>query len=556
MFILNNTHLSVESKYALLEKMRAEPIRYLLPTKSQAELYRAIGQGVPQGVKIFLNCSGNGAGKTLGIHNLIANIVWPGLNIWRNIRDLETGELYSGFFDYDLFKKWPNSWPKEIWYVSNKDNLKSIWEEWKRWVPEKWYTVHKEGLVTIPAARVNYSMTDFVTYMKTTDQDIEAFRSANVCLIIFDEPPMVGQYDEAIKRLRKGGFCVMPATPLQSATWFLDRIIEKIGVDNDKFHMKVSAWSNCIETAGLWDLGEPWGIHPKGNLLRSDVEFTLRNTDPDLRPAAEFGEFAFFQGIVFKGYGLNREKIFLPIERKPKDPEWYRYAFVVDPHDRRPPFFQWYRIDEDSNYELLMEWPSVMRPEYKFKPYEEINDAHPYVIKDFVKFAIEIEKSLKIPKDRIVSIMDPNMGKQTKGDKGETVAQMYSKAFKKQGRPRGFITTVDNDIMTGVNAVKDLFVPDIYGKVKLRISTECVNTDHALRNWAYEPEPTGKATEKRNISVKYREIGKDPCDGIRYFAMIKPRWTEPTYGRKRQNSGDGYDYENTPADDRPTARCV
>jgi len=52
----------------------------------------------------------------------------------------------------------------------------------------------------------------------------------------------------------------------------------------------------------------------------------------------------------------------------------------------------------------------------------------------------------------------------------------------------------------------------------------CHNVDWGMRNYSYEPEPTGKLAEKKDLARKVREIGKDFPDLVRYGCVVECRW--------------------------------
>ena len=63
-----------------------------------------------------------------------------------------------------------------------------------------------------------------------------------------------------------------------------------------------------------------------------------------------------------------------------------------------------------------------------------------------------------------------------------------------------------------------------------------------MSNYAYEPEPTGKMAEKKDLAVNVREIGKDFPDLIRYACVTACKWRplEPLPAEKREDYGYGH----------------
>ena len=537
MFSLKNTRLSDEGKVQLALMMKDEPFAFFLPNRPQADFIRAVGTLVPE-KRIFLVTSGNGTGKTTVTINIVANIVFGNRNTFNDIRDIETGEIIPGFFDYPLYTDFPRRWPRRIWYISNKDALEGIWREFRKWIPESLALDYKDGKTHV--ARVEFPQMGWTLHFKTVDQEPKTFESANVSIVIFDEPPPLALFKAAIARLRSGGIILIPATPLFGAAWFVDEIIEKVDMDEDKVHQTVSVWQNCIQTAGQWDLGEKLGVHPKGCLERSDIEFMVRNFDTDEREAREHGKFQYLSGLVYKTY--DRKKHFVQLIRI-TNPREYMYQFVLDPHDRRPPAAIWVRIDRWNRKRVIREWPSVEDPCYGGRLFKDIKSADPYVLKDFVRLFCEVEEQLRIPKDRIQAIIDPNYGKRPNTASGLMLFEEYEKAFREQGRSRGFITDAIDDLATGHAAVRTMLEKDVDEDGALLISHRCVNTDWSFRHYCFD-DWSGKAAETRDLSPKVKEVGKDFVDLVRYAAVVPCTWRPPSQDRSRSYWDYGYDEDD------------
>jgi|GEM_PF-2016726 len=542
MFYVDNTKFDLIGKWRLLNLKRREPWRFFLPNKPQADALKALGTMVPE-KRIFLITSGNGTGKTTFTINAIANLVYPGRNVFRNVKDMASGEVYPGFFDYPFFNNYPANWPTNIWYVSNRDAVKEIWEEFLNWIPKRYMRFSKAGKNHV--SEVAFKGTPWRMMFKTVDQDPKTFESANVGIVIFDEPPPLKLYRAAVSRLRKGGIIIIPATPLFSAAWFVDEIIDKIKVDKDKYHQTVSMWDNCIERCSFWDCGE-FGLQPKGCLTEENIKFQIRNFDPDEREARENGKFQYLVGLVYKTYSQKNHFVKLkPI----RDPKQYVYKFVLDPHERRPPAACWIRIDRWQRSRIIREWPGPLDSEYQGRMFKDIKSADPYVVEDFVRRWCEIEEEMRIPKDRMMSVIDPNFGRKPNSFSGLMLFEEYELLFRKYGRPRQFVTDAIDDLATGHAAVKELLKPKRYGGVVdyplLIDSGYCPNTDWGMRTYSYEPEPTGKTAEIRDLAIKVREIGKDHPDLLRYHAVTPYKWFPLPEIRDR--SFDDYDHQSTPA---------
>ena len=520
------------------------PFRTFIPNRAQFDFIRSVGQLAPR-KRVFLMTSGNGAGKTTVSINIIANLVWPGMNIYRYVRDIETGEEFPGFFNSHFFNKFPPNWPKTIWYVSNQESLKSIWKEFQLWIPEKMYHESQGGKTYVSHVEFLHCQDKWELSFRTIDQDPKTFESANVGAIIFDEPPTYSIYKASISRLRSGGIILIPATPLFGSSWFVDDIVlPSRDVDSDKYHQQVSVWSNCLERAGKWNLGI-FGIHPKGRLHESDIQFTLDNYDPDEREARENGTFKHLVGLVYKTYGAEH---FRDIERE-HDPENYVWKFILDPHDRRPPAAIWIRIDRWGKHCVMREWPDPVQDKlFNGLPFHRIKSADPYKTEDFVKFFIQIFKDYRIDPKRVCAIIDPNYGKKPVRETGKMLFQIYQDLFKKHGYPISFVTNVVDDLKSGHRKVKDYLSPGHDGEIMLQIDRSCLNTDYSMRNYSHD-EWEGKQADKRGLRETVKEIGKDFADLIRYGLMVEYKW-RPIEGRKlsryRQDYGAVDYYERPP----------
>lgn len=490
-----------------------------LPTKPQADLFKTIGEHAPE-KRIFLMTSGNGTGKSAGANNLVINLVYGNCNLFENIRDAETNEVYKGFFDYPFFNNYPENWPKVIWYVSNADSLDSIYKDFKKWAPMIDVNPGAKTANHIWPKMITFDSNDWEIYYKTVDQDPKTFESASVGVIIFDEPPPQKLYRAASSRLRQGGIIIIPATPLLEASWFLDEIINKIETDEEKWWQKVSVWTNCIEKAGEWDCGA-WGMQKKGNLTLSNVNFTLAQYDPDELPARRDGDFMFLQGVVYKTYHQQKDGKDYHLRKAPDliFPKRWMYRFVMDPHDRRPPAAIWIAFNEYGNRHIIREWPSVYDDCYRNLPFHKIKSADPYTIADFVKFWLDIEDDMQIISERLTCIIDPNFGNKRNAQTGRTVVEDYEAEYKKQGKARVFIKNVIDDLATGHKAVKALLKPTLHGDLMFGIDKGCYNCDYAMRNYQYD-EWEGKIADKKEVREDVKEIGKDFADLIRYDAVL------------------------------------
>lgn len=515
-----------------------------LPNRPQYEFIKAVGQYNTLKKKIFLLRSGNGVGKTTVVWNVLANIIYGQkyVSVYRDIKDVQTGEVIDGFFNHSLYNYVPRSWPRVIWYVSNKDSLEGINNEMYNWMPKdrgngEMIKESKEGKTFV--SKLHFVSMGWKLYYKTIDQDPRTFESANVSIIVFDEPPPKRLFHASVSRLRRGGIILMPATPLWDAGWFMDTIIEKVGKEQDKWDQQVSVWENCIEKAGEWDLGE-LGIHPKGNLYKKDIDFQIANYDEDEREARVYGKMMNLSGLIIKNY--VKENVFVPVEYIKTHPKRYCYRFVIDPHDRRPPFACWMRLDPGGDIEIIREWPSLRDPQFHGKYFHDIKDAGILTIDDFVKIFSEIESELKIPKDRIDDVIDPNFGLKRNSKTGKRVFEDFQEASRriKGFREYAFYTHASDNLVDGHSAIRQILKPTNSGHQQFRISNECHNIDRAFRRYAWKKEPP-KTEDTHGIGEKIQEKYKDPIDVIRYCLIVP--WDYKPLDIFKGESGADYGFD-------------
>jgi phage terminase large subunit-like protein len=509
------------------------PLSCFLPNKAQARLAQAMGTLVPE-KRIFVMTSGNGAGKSAISLNIVGNLVLKNINMYRGVTDVQTGEKQSGFFDYPFFNHYPD-WPKVIWYVSNQESLRSIWDEFRLWFPANIYTDYKDGKTYV--SRVKFP-TGWTMYFRTIEQDPQTFESANVGVIIFDEPPPQAIYKACLSRTRSGAVVLIAATPVNKCGWMKSEVVDKAVPDSYIFHQQVSCWENCVERAGEWDLGQ-FGRQKKGNLREANLAFTLSQYEEHERKSRETGQFLFLSGLVYQGYEQNLHMREMVMAGPPKQ---YMYRMIIDPHDRRPPAVIWVRYDQWGRKHVIREWPGVDDPEYHGALFHTIRSAEPYTVKDFVRRWCEIEDLLQIPKDRLECVMDPNFGKKPNSVTGKMLFEEYQDEFLINKKPRSFVLDVNDDLYIGHKAVRDQLKRGPDGDIKFSIDPKCRNIDWAFRNYVYD-DWEGKTADRKELKEAVQERAKDFMDCVRYDAMV------PMSYRKlpKQYSKEDYDedFNNT-----------
>jgi hypothetical protein len=379
---------------------------------------------------------------------------------------------------------------------------------------------------------IDFPGSEWDCWFKTIDQDPQTFETADISVIIFDEPPPYRLFAAAVSRVRSGGIIIIPATPLFTAAWFVDNIIDVIkkegpktdmeGPKTDMVHQTVKVWSNCIEKAGYWDLG--WaGMQPKGNLWKTNIDFMIKHWDPDELEARRDGVFKYLTGLIYKLYDPI---IWLKNYQEPHmNPNYYAYRMLIDPHERRPPAIYWVRMHQFENnfYRYIMRtWPSIYDLEFHNLPFHRIKDAGQYTIRDFVRIIRRIEEEeLKIPRRHMIKrVMDPNFGNKRDAETGLTTAQMYTRAARELLKEEwSFNTKAVNNLYYGHDAVKQMLKKDQYDNYPLLMDPNCDELDYGFRHYSWD-DLTAKQAEKKEINLKVKEIGKDFMDLLRYDIMV------------------------------------
>ena len=527
-----------------IERTRKKfPAKFFMPNKPQAELIRAVGSLTPE-KRVYLVTSANGIGKTTVAINIVLNIIYGKVNIYPWAQDCETGEVYpEGFFGWPLFQQWPYGWPTSIWYISNRDALMSIEKKFLEWIAPEDYLPFKDGKTHISRMRFR-SKPEWEIQFKTIEQDPNTFESADISVVIFDEPPPYELYTAAVGRLRSGGIIIIPATPLFTAAWFVNEIINKMS-DGDKYHQTVNIWTNCIEKAGFWNLGT-YGKHPKGNLTQNNIEFLLKNWSIDEIEARRDGTFKYLIGLVFKTYSdYDRRASYLTSVLA--NPNQYMYRMTIDPHDRRPPAIIWELFDRHHNRHVLREWPNPkLDREFQGMPYHKIKNTDPYTIEDFVKIIDRIERSMRIPPSRLRRIMDPNFGRKPNRSTGRTIAEDYIAAARRVlNQEWAFNLSANDNMIAGHEKVREYLKPNAHGELRFTMEPDIFNLDYSFRNYSWDTL-TPAQQEKKELSIKVRELGKDFIDCLRYSMMIPLTFEEMNPQRDPYEGEDYGDWKESP----------
>jgi hypothetical protein len=319
--------------------------------------------------------------------------------------------------------------------------------------------------------------------MMTHEQDDLAFESWTGNWAHFDEPPPREKYS-AMRRglMALKGRCWFTLTPI-SQPWLYDEFLAK---DTEEiFYLKVDIRDNP---------------HVSEDEIKS-FEATLTE---DEKEARIHGAFKHLSGLVYKEFDPSVHVI--PMDRIKMDFNWPTY-FVTDPHDQKPHFGIWAKVDPMGTIYVIGE------AMYKgtFKEYA-----------DHVLLREKCTPEWAIDPTNILRILDPN--------KGNTPSAVNGLKLKTEFANHGlyFKADVNDDIATGHLAVAErlrydktkpldgLNHPKIYF-IK-EATPKCVEYFQKY-TWS---EWRGKAKDEKGLKEKPMEKYKDFPDCIRYLVMSNP----------------------------------
>lgn len=457
-----------------------DPLKYFCPNEAQEQFINAIAFSHKDSkIPVILFTAGNGVGKTTITINSLLNLVYKPQNKW---------------YDKGLFTNYP--YPKVIWYCSTGEAIKNtIYPEIVRLAPEGSYDTYKDGK-PIPARIVFSGGWELI--FKTYDQHPSTFESANVGLLVADEPMPEPLWKAVKSRRRMGAVTLLPMTPLYTPPYILDEVKTAVDRgDNGYYHIKASVYDACQKRG------------KRGHLDSDIVDSMIASYDPEERQARAFGEFTYFSGLIYPA--LNRDSHFV----EPSDypiPAYSKIFHVVDPHDSRLSASIWGAVTPDGRYIIFAEHPSDHK-----QPYWEMK--RPQNIKQEVKSWIEIEK---IWKDNPVNIriMDRIFGWQNRGQR--TLQDIYLKEGIKQNKRFAFSPSYkagrqEGEIQLGHKLVRSALEPMKDGKPGLVIYNTCYHTWNGLTHYVRKHETTANSADKGAGEGKIVEKYKDFPDVVRFF---------------------------------------
>jgi len=329
---VTNKDIILDRKIAILEELIELKKADVSELDDKYKFYSPIGKmeefldnalsGKPM---VSLMSSANGTGKSTAITNLIWHLVRP---------------CDNPFFQQELMVNW--KYKRRIRIVSDTATIKgTLVPMLEEYCPKELLDAKGEppavknskgflSLWTIPAVDGGE---DWIIDIMTYEQAPKQFESANIGLVLFDEPPPQDIYKASIARLRSGGICLIFATPLTGSAWMYDKIVAND--DREKF-------SRYYLTAEVEDACEEHGV--RGFLKHENILRMIRQYDPADLQARVFGRFQHLIGLVFKQWNRSIHVI-APFNVSRRD---YCVIRLWDSHPRVPEAIIWVAIDKDG----------------------------------------------------------------------------------------------------------------------------------------------------------------------------------------------------------------
>lgn len=265
-----------ELKLEKLKRFEQESYKYFKPIGTVANF---LDEAFSGDYITALLSSANGTGKTTTLVNIVGHLSRP---------------CGNEYFQQDMIRDWKYERRGRI--VSDTTTITStIVPELKKWLPAGSYESKKLGKQYESRFEIRDNQgRKFLWDLMTYEQDPKQFESANLGVVLFDEPVPRHIYTASIARLKKGGVCLIFATPLSNnvgTAWMYQDIVANPSRKNDGFYYDTASKEDaCIEH----------GIN--GFLPHAQIERELKQYPIDERLPRIFGEFTQIKGRVIKEF--------------------------------------------------------------------------------------------------------------------------------------------------------------------------------------------------------------------------------------------------------------
>lgn len=457
-----------------------EKCRTFVPNGVQEQFIKVVGAGKHF---VYLLITANGVGKDCGAQNILANVIWGPQNEW--------------FRGLPIFERWPFP-EKHIRLVTESQLVTEsgpIDKEIAAWWPRGRYTSHKGGKQYITHYKTD---TGFLIDKMTYEQEPEEFEGVNLGMVVFSEPPPEDIYNRCVSRLRRGGIILIVMTPLTSAAWIQDRLLDH----KDAVVVTGDIEANCREH----------GV--RGQLNHIDIERMISQWTQEEIEARVHGRFAHLSNVIL-GSAFNRKYHVIEDDVEPGPGcQWFH---IVDPARGKPWAMAWGWVDPrgqltfDREYPLEL-WTNCRETVLGLKDYADL---------------IKIMDGRQRVETRIIDRHFAN----SRNDYGTTLKQDLLEKF---GLEFQDSYSCEEEVETGIQKVKDLLrfnerMPiDSLNFPRLRVKKRCNNIIRSLERWD---------RDKETLKPKADSSYKDHWDLVRYAAMANLEVYVP---RPFQPRGAGY----------------
>jgi phage terminase large subunit-like protein len=397
----------------------------------------------------------------------------------------------------------------------------------------------------------NGSHFDIMVY----EQDDKAFESVSKDLIWFDEPFRESIWKASVARMRRGtgGTIIITMTPLIHAAWMYYRFIDQNNPLYDKDDrpslVYMETWDNCKcltpdEHDGKaqypLDVDGHCRCH-KGYVHRQAIERQIKEYDEEEKESRITGKFIMLSDVAFKTFNPDVHVV-EPVTPEEAAERKMQLYVAIDPHQRRPPFWALFGVDEFDHVTILDEYPNFFRGDYKGVFYERIKDYKAgYDV--LVPLLLELEDAWGLPIMR--RFIDPRFGSHKLQNTNRLVMEELAYEARLLGRDMRFIKALtgrdegENEIASGIALIRKYLSYDpkqeigIANTPMLFVSRNCANF---IRMFQYLKHETivGRQAETKLASNKLEEKFKDPSDVLRYFLKSFPgQYIRPRVERVR-----------------------
>lgn len=452
-----------------------EPLKFFLPNGAQEKVIREVGNLENF---IVISCFANGVGKSALNLAILAAIMWG---------------APTTAFDYPIFREYPERWPKLVRIASESalvGHMGPVQVESGLWWPKGRYEWSKGG-----KQHNSFFETDtgFRGEVMTYEQAVKEFEGKTNAINLFIEPPPREILFASFARQRKGGINLIDMTPLTSAAYVKDELVDKpeLVIDGE-----VVGRVACIQA----DIEENCEEHGKnGQLKHRDILQIVSRYDPDEVDARAHGNFMHLVGRIYKSFDRNVHVAKQPIV-PPSDVTHY---MAVDPHVGKPFAMIYAFVGGDGVIHVYKE-----SPEHRFEGSKD----NKLGLSDYANLIKRLDDGRRIEK----RIIDRHFASQRRQNGGQNLRQelfalglTFSDSYS--------VAANLEEVQTGIMKVKEFLAYDTskpidsINRPRIIISPECKNTIEAFEKWSYD---TG--TEKP------KEDFKDFADVVRYLVMANP----------------------------------